>query len=324
MDRFKSILVAASPGHLEPSTLHTAMKLAEANHARLEVMDVTAALPPWRRKVNVEGRTINIEDLMLHEREELLRRTIDNTHSNRDTRVTVTTGEAFIEVIRRVQTEGHDLVMVGEPAANRPNVPKLSSGVMHLLRKCPVPVYVVRSSPVDDLRILALVDPFPDDDVHESLNGLILELATSLARREGAELHIAHAWNLEGEAMLRSSSYVRLPGEIVDIMVRDAEEEHRQRLADLVDRHAEESMRTIHLVTGAPGEVLPQLADRLDVGLIVMGTVGRTGLRGLIMGNTAETILRSVRCSVLALKPEGFTTPVRVPQRSQGTGEESP
>lgn len=42
-----------------------------------------------------------------------------------------------------------------------------------------------------------------------------------------------------------------------------------------------------------------------------MGTVGRTGLNGLIMGNTAETLLRSLRCSVLAVKPEGFVSPVR-------------
>ncbi|MGB5166857.1 MAG: universal stress protein, partial [Acidimicrobiia bacterium] len=31
----------------------------------------------------------------------------------------------------------------------------------------------------------------------------------------------------------------------------------------------------------------------------------------LVIGNTAETILRSVRCSVLAVKPEGFITPVK-------------
>lgn len=51
---------------------------------------------------------------------------------------------------------------------------------------------------------------------------------------------------------------------------------------------------------------------RLDIGVVVMGTVGRTGLRGLIVGNTAESVLRAVRCSVLAVKPEGFVTPVTV------------
>ena len=86
---------------------------------------------------------------------------------------------------------------------------------------------------------------------------------------------------------------------------------HRQ-LDALAIRHVSERNRTIHMLAGPPGDVLPRLAERLDVGVVVMGTVGRTGLTGLIMGNTAETILRAVRCSVLAVKPEGFVTPVKV------------
>lgn len=86
----------------------------------------------------------------------------------------------------------------------------------------------------------------------------------------------------------------------------------------LAIRHVTESERSIHMAAGAPGVVLPRLADRLDDDLIVMGTVGRTGLSGLIMGNTAESILRSVRCSVLAVKPEGFVTPVTSQGRSHG------
>jgi len=41
-----------------------------------------------------------------------------------------------------------------------------------------------------------------------------------------------------------------------------------------------------------------------------MGTVGRIGIRGLFIGNTAEAILNQVECSVLAVKPPGFQTPV--------------
>lgn len=104
-------------------------------------------------------------------------------------------------------------------------------------------------------------------------------------------------------------------------MVRDTEAVRREQLDVLATRHVTTSERSIHMVAGAPGEVLPRLADRLDIGLIVMGTVGRTGLRGLIMGNTAETILRSVRCSVLAVKPEGFVTPVKPQRRSRRTSE---
>jgi nucleotide-binding universal stress UspA family protein len=43
-----------------------------------------------------------------------------------------------------------------------------------------------------------------------------------------------------------------------------------------------------------------------------MGTVARTGISGLIMGNTAEAIVDQLSCSVLAIKPDGFTTPVKM------------
>jgi universal stress protein E len=61
---------------------------------------------------------------------------------------------------------------------------------------------------------------------------------------------------------------------------------------------------------GEPGSVIAEFAEAKKIDLIVMGTVGRTGLAGFIMGNTAETILRAVRCSVIAVKPEGFESPV--------------
>jgi universal stress protein E len=321
MDRFKSILVAASPGHLEPLTLRAAVELADANDARLTVSDVVMPLPGWRRTVNVEGRVINIEAAMVKEREERLAHMLHNTGDRADTEVTVTVGEPFIEVIRQVVRDGHDLVMVGEPAVENTGVPQLSSGVMHLLRKCPTPGWVMRPSVNRECRVLALVDPDPDDEVRNGLNDLVMELATSLARREQGELHIGNAWSLAGEATLRSSSYVGLPGSIVDVMVHETETARLRELEALTSRHTKEPDCSIHLVEGEPGDALPRLAHQLDIGLIVMGTVGRTGLRGLIMGNTAETILRSVRCSVLALKPEGFVTPVKQPKRSKKNGK---
>ena len=111
---------------------------------------------------------------------------------------------------------------------------------------------------------------------------------------------------------------------MVDAMVRDTESLRLGQLDVLAIRHVTKSERSIHMVAGTPGAVLPRLADDLDVDLIVMGTVGRTGLMGLVIGNTAETILRSVRCSVLAVKPEGFITPVRPQRQSHRAMKEPP
>jgi nucleotide-binding universal stress UspA family protein len=40
--------------------------------------------------------------------------------------------------------------------------------------------------------------------------------------------------------------------------------------------------------------------------------VGRTGIPGFLIGNTAEQVLSEVTCSVLALKPRGFVSPVTI------------
>jgi nucleotide-binding universal stress UspA family protein len=43
-----------------------------------------------------------------------------------------------------------------------------------------------------------------------------------------------------------------------------------------------------------------------------MGTVARGGIAGLLVGNTAERVLKRLSCAVLALKPEGSVSPVRI------------
>jgi nucleotide-binding universal stress UspA family protein len=69
-----------------------------------------------------------------------------------------------------------------------------------------------------------------------------------------------------------------------------------------------------HLLRGAASKVIPLTARRLKADLVVMGTVARTGIAGLIIGNTAEAILEQLRCSVLAVKPLGFVSPVQLPE----------
>lgn len=312
MDQFRNILVAASPGHLELPTLRTAIELAADNGADLTLVDVMVPMSRLRRFMTVEGRTVDVQAELTRHRTERLRELVDDTGARVDIDVKVMVGDPFIEVIRHVLAHGNDLVIVGGRELEPWATPEFSSAVMHLLRKCPVPVWVMRPQDSDGVRVLALVDPDAEDPVRDSLNDLVIELAASLARRAGAELHIGHAWELEGESTLRSSPFLGIEGDVVDVMVETADRVHRDQLDDLLERHALADIEPeVHLIRGSAGDVLPKLATGLGAEVIVMGTVARTGISGLIMGNTAETILRSVRCSVLAVKPEGFESPVK-------------
>ena len=61
-----------------------------------------------------------------------------------------------------------------------------------------------------------------------------------------------------------------------------------------------------------PEEVIPEFVVAEGVDILVMGTVARGGIPGLLIGNTAERVLRKITCSVLAIKPDEFVSPVRV------------
>jgi nucleotide-binding universal stress UspA family protein len=146
----------------------------------------------------------------------------------------------------------------------------------------------------------------------------VLDIAASLALAESAELHVAHAWKAIPEDVMRGSLF-STPHEIVDAYLM-AERNRRSSamesaLADLGRRIGDDAMRRLtvlrHLPKGWARDELPLVARRIGADIIVLGTLARTGVPGLLMGNTAEAILHQIDCSVLALKPLGFETPVR-------------
>ena len=307
--RFHDILVAATPGRLHPADVARVLRRAATMGAHVTVFDVVEPVPARRRAVEVAGQATDLQELLLQDRCEQLRAAVADLGDPADVTVRVGTGTPVVEVIRQVLAHDHDLVVVGsDPSDDHAG---LDAGVSQVLRKCPVPVWVLRPSTSPELRVLALVDPDPEAPDRDSLNDRVLDLATSLVRAEGGELHVGHAWRLPGEAMLRSSQIVGLPAEEVDRMDTAAAADHRARVDDLVRRHGVAELGgQVHVVKGAPGHVLPRLANELSTTLVVMGTLGRTGLSGLVIGNTAETVLRALRCSVLAVKPEGFVSPI--------------
>ena len=102
-----------------------------------------------------------------------------------------------------------------------------------------------------------------------------------------------------------------LAQEQVERYVEDSQAEARKALDDLLARFpGAPGRRFVHLLKGDPADVIAGFAKAGRVDLIVMGTVARTGIGGLLIGNTAETVLQRVDCSVLAVKPAGFISPV--------------
>ncbi len=212
--------------------------------------------------------------------------------------------------MRAVQQNGYDLVIKMAQLSTGLAPALFGSTDMHLLRKCPCPVWIDRPAQESTYqRVLAAVDPF--DDESGDLQRLILDLATSLAGRDQAALEVVHAWQLPGESIL-SNGRGRISRTELDLLLEDREKHHRQALdASAFSLWTEQPKPdNVHLLKGRPAQIISACASEREADLIVMGTLGRAGIPGLIIGNTAEDVLRETQTAVLAVKPGGFVSPI--------------
>lgn len=304
MKNFRNILYVTEPALDQRSAIARAVTLAERNLAALTLIDVS---PLTADSALLEHRRASLASLAEPHRHRL---TIN---------LEVRTGTVFLEVIRAVLRHGYDLVI---KAAENPDFLKrlFGSDDMHLLRKCPCPLWLMRTPEKAKYDcIVAAVDLDPlRPAAEQKLDRDILEFAGSLALSENATLHLVHAWAAfaEGALMARSEG-------MTNAVTTHVEQEFlsRQKLLFALGERLRQQLGAeaynrllprFHLPKGSPQKMLPVVAEEVHADLVVMGTVVRTGIAGFIIGNTAEAVLDQLACSVLAIKPAGFSTPVQL------------
>jgi universal stress protein E len=80
---------------------------------------------------------------------------------------------------------------------------------------------------------------------------------------------------------------------------------HQQAVTELATQFAVPASQT-HVQEGMPEDVIPRVASSIDAEMLVIGTIGRTGLSAAIIGNTAEHVIDRLDCDVLALRPDAI------------------
>jgi nucleotide-binding universal stress UspA family protein len=322
MQRFKNILCVVNTELDDDFALEHAVKLAVNNNAQLTVVEVIDEIPPNTTLLERTLSPIDLQEQMIVAHQKRLQDLVSCWSNKIEITFKVLTGIVFLEVIYEVLRNGHDLVF--KTADRGMLLDRLfGSDDMHLLRKCPCPVWMVKpDSPKTCKKILAAVDvddSYPSEELNTRhlLNQQVLEMASSLALSESAELHIVHTWVAIGESYMRGGFAARPEEEIVAYVEEERQKHSRNLnvlLSQVIDKLEQDGLENTkpekHLVKGYPRKKVPELAEKIKVDLVVMGTVARTGIAGFFMGNTAEAILNQLDCSVLAIKPPGFVTPV--------------
>lgn len=299
MKRFTNIIAFYDSSLGSDDALGQAAHLAAANGARLTVVDV---LPDGH------GMQALVED-----RRKRLKRLEPSLHAQGVDKVSslVLVGAAFLEIVRTVIREEADLVILSAEGGSVLKSIFFGSTATHLIRKCPCPVWVIKPGQATPYkRVLAAIDP-ADHGGDDALNVKILEIAASLAAADGGDLHVVHGWTVPNRQRLMLAS--ELPDHKRTEILENTEATHRNRVKALFRRaNLSGASPRLHLSRDLPERAIVNAAEAEDIDIIVMGSVTRTGIAGLLMGNTAETVLGAVRRSVFAVKPEGFQSPVTI------------
>jgi universal stress protein E len=142
-------------------------------------------------------------------------------------------------------------------------------------------------------RVLAAVDLV--DSAHEEVNVAIVRNAVTFASMLGAELHIATAF----PALAPYVTQYQISYDRASLRVEMHDARHNA-LVKLLSHCAVEA--TPHVIEGRARDVVASLAAELHASVTVLGTAGRSGLKKLLIGNTAEAIVGDLSTDLLTVR----------------------
>jgi universal stress protein E len=308
MNRFRNVLIGIDleSGHQTLSGSLTAgneeavergMDLAERNGAKLCFVAVLDAAHTADRLVH-DARTNdpNIFD----EAHALLSMFAAKAHQRGlevDSRVHL--GKSWVKIIEDVLRYEHDLVIVGTRSKGTMDQLRYGSTAMKLLRKCPCPVWVTRPSdgiPMTSLLVAHDLGP---------VGRYALDIGVALSKEHDLQLHVLHAIEI---LPVGDPTGFGIASDVAANMHHEA----RERILLELSMSGLARPPVVRVVSGAPETAILEIIEKNNIDLVIMGTIARSGLAGILTGNTAERLLPRLQCSLLALKPDDFLCPIQI------------
>jgi universal stress protein E len=314
MRPIRRILVTVStPQARASAALARAVEIALACGARLELFhDISTPVP-----VELLGTRSNaLATLKRNVRNAALQGLEKLAISLREQGLRVTTAAEWDypvheAIVRRAVSSGADLIVTHQRGKHR--LPRLLAHTdWELLRESPLPVLLVKSRrPYRGGSLLAAIDPFHAFAKPSGLDARILEEGAVVGKALGIPLHVVHAYQPLPLPPKRRAGGMATADDIERNAGQHAQAAMDRALAPLSIRPGR-----AHLVEGNPLNVIPATARRLRSAIVIMGAVSRSGLKRLLIGNTAESVIDELACDLLIVKPAHFSH--HIPRRRRG------
>lgn len=308
MKKFKNILYVSHGLKSHSDSIGQALRLSHNNNAPVQGLLFCPSLPS-----NLSEYQASYENSLVHSVNQQIQESRSVHDINEESvpfPLDVVCGEnPAVDVIQAVQNASHDLVIKDAEPIDGKGFKAID---MTLLRKCPSAVWLNRLThqPTNKRRIAVAVDPMIFDDEHKALSLRLLELSNSIAHSCGSRLHLLSCWEYQLERYLQNHAWIKIEDGELNKEIETARVKHREALDHLITESGIDGDIIVHHLHGVPDELVPGWVEKHEIDVLVMGTLARTGIPGIVIGNTAENIVQSVNCSLVALKPPGFVSPV--------------
>lgn len=303
MQRFQNILFFVHPHRIQSNAIERVRWLAEYTKARITVFgieplsgtdigDITGFLNPRTERSEIG------EELPCQAALDTIVQHFQDHGIN--ARALMGHGPEISEILQQMTVGNHDLCIKPIDLASLSGF--WPSTDLQLVRQCPSAVWLLHPNQTGRVQhLLAAVDLAAENEP-TAINDRILSIATALAALDHALLDVLHAWWMPEESALRHG-FIRQPKAQVDTLVDQAQNQARWQLTQLMGGYARPDV-DMHCVLepGLPKEVIPSYARNRGVDTLVMGTAGRSGLASVVIGNTAETVLKQLQCSLLIVR----------------------
>lgn len=169
-----------------------------------------------------------------------------------------------------------------------------------ILRKCPTPILMVKDGDwKHQRRILVAVNVSDDEnEAHSTFNDELVSLSMDLADSlDRGNIHLVTAYPPTPINMA-----IDLPEFSSGEYSSGLRGQYLLNMKALRQKYGIDGDHT-HVLEGFPEDVIPQVAEKLEAELVILGTIGRTGLSAAFLGNTAEHVISKLNCNLLAIKP---------------------
>ena len=318
-----SILVCMHPERPDYDLADQAAEIAKNAGAPVKVLHVVSEYPKdmseWWNVRNPQ----KLHDQIVSEREEFLEGIEDRMrmHGVKEVSHELRWGKVFIEIIKEVLANKHDLVMITAGRKTKLGRMVLECPTMDLMQHCPCTLWISKGKALKkNKRVVAALGGKAGRFECGLFNAKILSKAAAMAEAMGSELHVVYALPLYGGKGLKGKKLRPGLEEFVDDL--------RAQIVDqcggaLADHQVTLEDNRVHLLTGAPEAVIPEFVNKDGSDLVVMGSVTRSGVPRLFLGGTAIKVFDQVSCSLVAVKPDDFVSLVETEERARRGQEES-